>query len=251
MTTPYQAFPPALMILSPRLTKAGDPASSVVGLNTTPLADGAIAYCLETQFPYRLDKQSSAAPDGTLVLAPLTGPGRWLADAPPTPAVTRLAGIAFATPFNAGNNFADPGSTGLYVTCSNLTGPHWAFTGTGFTLTDATACILTYTGPSGRRFLATLTASASVPPGEGGTALCGFVVAHNNDLLGSIFGDTPGTDAGGAFVNLPFTNDQLQMDSQRIVTLSTGDTLRPVGGMSSALIWSVLSCTFSVVQIDP
>ena len=81
----YQDFPPALMILSPRLTKAGGPGSSVVGINTTPLADGAIVYCLENKLAYRLDKTSTAAPDGNLVLAPSTGPGRWLADVAPSP----------------------------------------------------------------------------------------------------------------------------------------------------------------------
>jgi len=75
----YQDFPPALMILSPRLTKAGDPGSSVVGINTTPVADGAITYCIENKLAYRLDKTSVAAPDGNLILAPLYGPGRWLA----------------------------------------------------------------------------------------------------------------------------------------------------------------------------
>jgi len=83
----YQDFPPALMILSPRLTKAGDPGSSVVGLNTTPLADGAVVYCIEAQLAYRLDKQSTAAPDGNLVLAPLNGPGRWLAASSSGPTV--------------------------------------------------------------------------------------------------------------------------------------------------------------------
>ena len=80
MTTPYQDFPPALMLLSPRVTKAGDPGSSIVGINTTPLADGATCYCLENKLDYRLDKTSVAAPDGNLILAPLAGPGRWIAD---------------------------------------------------------------------------------------------------------------------------------------------------------------------------
>lgn len=77
MTT-YQDFPAGLMVLSPRLTKAGNPESSVEGINTTPVADGALTYCLENKLPYRLDKTSVAAPDGNLVLAPLNGPGRWL-----------------------------------------------------------------------------------------------------------------------------------------------------------------------------
>jgi hypothetical protein len=74
----YQDFPPALLTLSPRLTRDGDPAASVVGINTTPLPDGALVYCIENQSPYRFNKQSAASPDGTFVLAPTTGPGRWL-----------------------------------------------------------------------------------------------------------------------------------------------------------------------------
>ncbi len=80
----FQLFPPALMVQSPRLTRAGSPSSSVVGINTTPLADGAVVYCVENTVTYRLNKVSVAAPDGSMVLAPLAGPGRWVA-MPSTP----------------------------------------------------------------------------------------------------------------------------------------------------------------------
>ncbi len=74
----YQGFPPSLLILSPRLTVAGNPSASVVGLNTTPLSDGSFVYCLANRFEYQLDKQdNTTVPDGVDVLAPLTGPGRW------------------------------------------------------------------------------------------------------------------------------------------------------------------------------
>ncbi len=73
----FQLFPPALMIQSPRLTRAGSPSASVVGINTTPLADGAVVYCVENRLTYKLDKSSVVTADGNLVLAPLTGPGRW------------------------------------------------------------------------------------------------------------------------------------------------------------------------------
>ncbi len=74
----YQDFSPALLTLSPRSTKSGDPSSSVVGINTTPLADGALVYCAENKGEYQLDKtDSTTPPDGNLVLAPLVGPGRW------------------------------------------------------------------------------------------------------------------------------------------------------------------------------
>jgi len=74
-----QAFPPSLLVLSPCATKAGDPSSSVVGINTTSIADGATVYCQENRLTYRLDKQSTASPDGNLILEPIAGPGRWLA----------------------------------------------------------------------------------------------------------------------------------------------------------------------------
>ena len=95
----FQEFPPALMVLSPRLTTAGDPGSSVVGINTTPVADGAFTYCIANQFTYRLNKQSEATPDGITILTPLNGPGRWLAS------VSGLAGIwtAYTPSFNSQN----------------------------------------------------------------------------------------------------------------------------------------------------
>jgi hypothetical protein len=91
MTT-YQDFPPALMVLSPRLTRAGDSGSSVVGINTTPLADGAITYCIENTAVYQLDKTSVAAADGNLVLAPAAGPGRWFKRLPVAGGATGPAG---------------------------------------------------------------------------------------------------------------------------------------------------------------
>jgi len=73
-----QAFPASLLILSPVLTRAGDPSSSVAGLATTPLADGALVYCQENGFEYQLDRQDSTTiADGVNVIAPLSGPGRW------------------------------------------------------------------------------------------------------------------------------------------------------------------------------
>ncbi len=74
----YQVFPPALLTLSPLLTRVGDPGAAVAGVNTTTVADGALAYCEENKQTYRLDKQDDTTPaDGTAVIAPLAGPGRW------------------------------------------------------------------------------------------------------------------------------------------------------------------------------
>jgi len=74
----FQSFPPSLLILSPRLTRTGSPDASVEGLNTTTLGDGAVVYCAENKGEYQLDRTSTAVPDGNTVIAPTTGPGRWL-----------------------------------------------------------------------------------------------------------------------------------------------------------------------------
>jgi hypothetical protein len=81
----YQEFPPSLMVLSPRLTKAGNPSASIQGIDTTPLADGAVCYCLENRQTYQLDKTSGVTADGNLVIAPSNGPGRWITSTGSTP----------------------------------------------------------------------------------------------------------------------------------------------------------------------
>ena len=79
MAKTYQSFPPSLLTLSPRLTRVGDPSASVLGINTTPLPDGALVYCLENKGEYQLDKQdSTSSANGNTIIAPTTGPGRWL-----------------------------------------------------------------------------------------------------------------------------------------------------------------------------
>lgn len=55
---------------------------SLDGIDTTPLTDGVFAWVQSGPAAltlFRLDTSSAAAPDGTTVVAPLTGPGRWLA----------------------------------------------------------------------------------------------------------------------------------------------------------------------------
>jgi hypothetical protein len=74
----FQSFPPSLLILSPRLTRTGDPSASVQGINTTTVADGAYCYCEQGPSTFRLDKADSATPpNGTTVIKPAAGPGRW------------------------------------------------------------------------------------------------------------------------------------------------------------------------------
>lgn len=73
----FATYPSGLLVLSPRLTRTGDPAGSVAGINTTQLADGCFVYCEENKREYQLDRTSVAPPDGDSVIEPV-GPGRWL-----------------------------------------------------------------------------------------------------------------------------------------------------------------------------
>lgn len=78
MSFPFQSYPPSLIVLSPRLTLTGDPGASVQGVNTTTLADGAFVYCEASRSTFRLDKaDNTTVPDGTTVIRPSAGPGRW------------------------------------------------------------------------------------------------------------------------------------------------------------------------------
>ncbi len=75
----FQDFPPALLTLSPRLTRVGAPSASVEGINTTLLGDGCWCYCIEKKGEYQFDRADDTTPaDGNLVIAPTAGPGRWL-----------------------------------------------------------------------------------------------------------------------------------------------------------------------------
>lgn len=78
MATPFQSFPASLLVLSPRITLTSDPATSVAGINTYDVGDGALVYCVESTTTFRLDKaDSTTPPDGTTVIEPSAGPGRW------------------------------------------------------------------------------------------------------------------------------------------------------------------------------
>lgn len=76
--TGIQEFPSPLLRLSPRLTLAGDPGASLVGINTTQLPDGALCWVSGELSDFRLFLASTAAADGIDVLQPSAGPGRWV-----------------------------------------------------------------------------------------------------------------------------------------------------------------------------
>lgn len=68
-----------LRVLSPRavLLGTGD-AAALQNLDTTELPDGALCWVSDQTSYYVLHRDSSASPSGTIVVAPASGPGRWI-----------------------------------------------------------------------------------------------------------------------------------------------------------------------------
>jgi hypothetical protein len=164
--TVYQDFPPSLLVLSPRVTRTGDPAFSVAGINTTQLGDGCWCYCEENKAEYQLDKTSVAVPDGNAIIAPTAGgPGRWLILSGGMTGPTGTAGPTGA-PGSATNTGAT-GSTGPTGTTgmTGNTGPSGptGITGAASTVTGPTGG----TGPTGLSGAATNT-GATGPTGPTG-----------------------------------------------------------------------------------
>jgi hypothetical protein len=70
--------PTDLHVTGPFQTISGDPSSALNAYNTTLLVDGAFAYVVEDKGIWFLDKLSSSTPDGSSVVMPAVGPGRWV-----------------------------------------------------------------------------------------------------------------------------------------------------------------------------
>lgn len=69
----------ALRLLAPRARVLGfDDGDSLQNIITDELPNGSLCYVIENQSLYVLHKDSTEAPDGTKVVRPLAGPGRWV-----------------------------------------------------------------------------------------------------------------------------------------------------------------------------
>lgn len=96
-----QQFPATLLRLSPRVTLSGDPGSSLQGINTTILADGALCWVSSEQSDYRF---SRSVPIGfTPDVAPSAGPGGWFRSSPVDLSYGSRAFMGFAEVSTSGN----------------------------------------------------------------------------------------------------------------------------------------------------
>ncbi len=60
---------------------------SLESINTTTLDDGALCYVAAVRERFGLQKTSTAVPDGTTIIGPSAGPGRWILEGGSTPFV--------------------------------------------------------------------------------------------------------------------------------------------------------------------
>jgi hypothetical protein len=86
--------------------------------------------------------------------------------------------------------------------------------------------VLTYSGASGRKFLALLSASWEGEGGLSGTS--GVAIALNGDLVGAAMFSNAASAAGMGVDEL-VTGGAAGTAVQRRVTLNNGDTLQPIG----------------------
>ena len=71
----------ALRILGARATLLGADGDALENVITFDLPDGSLCWVTAAEAPYRLYKTSTLAANGTTIIAPSAGPGRWIRDA--------------------------------------------------------------------------------------------------------------------------------------------------------------------------
>ncbi len=87
----------ALRTLGSRQTLLGAQ-NSLQSVNTWTLDDGARCYVTATHAEWQLHKDSTAAPDGSTIIAPASGPGRWIVDSLAEGSVRAFVGNYYVDP---------------------------------------------------------------------------------------------------------------------------------------------------------
>jgi len=203
-------------LLGARETVDGDPSFSLTNLNTARLPNATLVWVIANSQLYYLDKESTATPNGSSVVEPSAGPGRWIAQ----DTAAAIGGIFLGA---AGVIGADGLAGAALVATLALEGGSAQFTLNG-------AGQLVYTGTKAIRVKVSALFSA---------------------LLGA-----PGTvsfsiEVGGAPVNIPVSVDILagltQAKVEAVVVVSPGDTIDvAVAGVGAGL--TVTNYTLNAVS---
>lgn len=210
-------------------------AEDIANLNTANLPDGAQCFVTENRVLYRFRKFSTLAASGTVVIAPIAGGGRWVQEGAPSGAV-----MAFVAGTNTNTTNSSESSDWLPLnsieTALQAGAAGWNF--------NPGSAILTLTGPGGR-YLCTL--SATVSPTEGNTV--NGIVSLNDDFIAAEAGFEEGEEFMAIGANFDAGQQSVIISAQRLVTLVTGDNLRPKFRYSVAADLDIERLTLSVIPV--
>jgi len=143
----------ALRLLAPRARALGpDDHDSLENIITNELPDGSLCWVINTHALYVLDKSLTTAPNDSLIIQPLAGPGRWVLLVGSQFNPFQIASIFDATVLlNLPPNFAPTAAAGQNVWSALLSGAAGTFfldhTSSAFWSLDTSTGILTYKGP--------------------------------------------------------------------------------------------------------
>jgi len=199
-------------------------AEDIQNINTAPLPNGAHCYVISRRAVFVLNKFATTSPNGTEVLQPNAGGGRWFLEG----VALGLAPIAEMYATNANTFTADAAlavvTTNFFTLQEGQNLNLWALTAAGG--------ILTYQGPAAPAVV-TLTAAVQVANTDAARMIRG-VISHNNDTPAFAFGT--GIE-GVQSVTQSVANAVLPMITERYIpTLGTGDTIRPKFGTDAAAV---------------
>ena len=194
-----------------------DDSESLQNVDTTNLDDGALCYVTNFAAYYMLDKALSDAPVGDVIIAPASGPGRWV----------------FLVSAGASEIWMSMKITGSQAS-SNLTQSTWVNTPSGaptlYTMDtpgpdlwtiDTSTGLVTYNGERGKWF--EVTVSASIAPAS--SAISDFeVVPDNGGLVGTTNDDFYAQrESSSAVIDNPFS-----FTATKMINLDTNMVIRPV-----------------------
>lgn len=216
------------------LATPGD-GESIKNIVTTPLPNGAQCFVVENRSLYRLNKASTATPNGSSIIAPNIGGGRWfLVEDEDLAIVDPL--LVFSSTNNVfpavDTNWTAP-STSNYTNLANANFNSWTAGANG---------IWTYTGPSGLiwHLQWDVTFLADAAPGD---ITAG--ISRNADLAGAAGGAQEG--AGVVSRTAAIVG---RITVSRFQALTSGDVIQPrVRNSASASVSSSFS-TISAVPVQ-
>jgi hypothetical protein len=172
-----------------------------------------------------------------------------------------VSGATVTDALNAINDAPNQGAAQAYATGNStnngVTNTYQALDGSAFAeavagslwALTAAGCVYTYSGPSGKRFRLAMTMTVRCLSGTG--VILNAAIDHNSDVIGE--NSATQRDKGNAQTNADNTGTSFahSVETERIVTLSNGDTIQPAIGSGDTNDWRVDRMTLLVYPLQP